>query len=75
MCICVIYLIYVYVFNICNTYVQALEFGMVGVNEGSISADNTPFGGVKESGLGREGGHWGIDEYLDTKYVCMGLGK
>jgi succinate-semialdehyde dehydrogenase/glutarate-semialdehyde dehydrogenase len=54
---------------------EALEFGMVGVNEGAISADNTPFGGVKESGLGREGGHWGIEEYLDTKYVCMGLGK
>jgi succinate-semialdehyde dehydrogenase/glutarate-semialdehyde dehydrogenase len=48
---------------------------MVGINEGSISAAHTPFGGVKESGLGREGGHWGLEEYLETKYICMGLGK
>ncbi len=54
---------------------EALETGMVGINEGMISGDNTPFGGVKESGLGREGGHWGIEEYLEVKYVCMGMGK
>lgn len=54
---------------------ENLEFGMVGVNEGGISTDSAPFGGVKESGLGREGGSWGIDEYLEVKYVCMGLGK
>lgn len=48
---------------------------MVGINEGMISGDNTPFGGVKESGLGREGGHYGIEEYQEVKYVCMGLGK
>ncbi len=53
---------------------EALESGMVGINEGMISGDNTPFGGVKESGLGREGGHWGIEEYQEVKYVCMGLG-
>ena len=45
---------------------------MVGVNEGAISADTIPFGGVKQSGLGREGGHYGMDEYLETKYVCFG---
>ena len=51
---------------------EALECGMVGVNEGAISADTIPFGGVKQSGLGREGGHYGMDEYLETKYVCFG---
>ena len=45
---------------------------MVGINEGSISSDMIPFGGVKESGLGREGGHYGIEEYLETKYICIG---
>lgn len=54
---------------------EALEFGMIGVNEGSISHDIAPFGGIKESGLGREGGTYGLDEYLETKYICMGLGK
>ena len=52
--------------------VIALEFGMIGVNEGGISADSTPFGGVKESGIGREGGHYGLDEYCEVKYICMG---
>eukprot|EP01041_Mallomonas_annulata_P004475 gene4475-8910_t len=51
---------------------QALETGMVGVNEGAISGDAFPFGGVKESGLGREGGHYGLEEYLETKYICFG---
>jgi len=54
---------------------EALEFGMVGVNEGAISAASAPFGGIKESGLGTEGGSYGIKEYLEIKYVCMGLGK
>jgi len=50
----------------------ALETGMVGINEGAISAPAAPFGGVKESGFGREGSHWGLDEYLHTKYLCQG---
>lgn len=53
--------------------VEALQYGMIGVNTGIISAENVPFGGVKMSGLGREGGHQGIEEYLQTKYVCMSL--
>lgn len=51
---------------------EALEYGMVGINEGIISTELAPFGGVKESGLGREGSHHGIDEYLEIKYLCMG---
>ena len=51
---------------------EALEYGMVGVNQGVISTEVAPFGGVKESGLGREGSHYGIDEYLEIKYLCMG---
>ena len=54
---------------------QALECGMVGVNEGVISTEVAPFGGVKESGFGREGAHQGLDEYLNVKYVAMGLGS
>lgn len=50
----------------------ALEYGMVGVNTGVISTAVAPFGGVKQSGMGREGSLHGIDEYVDTKYVCMG---
>jgi succinate-semialdehyde dehydrogenase/glutarate-semialdehyde dehydrogenase len=50
----------------------ALETGMVGINEGAIAAPAAPFGGVKESGYGREGSHWGLDEYLHTKYLCQG---
>lgn len=49
---------------------ENLEFGMVGVNTGSISAENVPFGGIKMSGLGREGGKTGINEYLVEKYIC-----
>jgi succinate-semialdehyde dehydrogenase/glutarate-semialdehyde dehydrogenase len=52
---------------------EALEYGIVGVNDGVPSSPHTPFGGFKQSGLGREGGHWGIDEYLEVKYVSMGL--
>lgn len=51
---------------------EALETGMVGVNEGLISTEVAPFGGVKESGLGREGGRAGIEDYVETKYVAMG---
>jgi succinate-semialdehyde dehydrogenase/glutarate-semialdehyde dehydrogenase len=51
---------------------EGLKYGMVGVNEGLITTVEAPFGGVKESGIGREGGHQGIDDYLDTKYVCLG---
>jgi succinate-semialdehyde dehydrogenase/glutarate-semialdehyde dehydrogenase len=50
---------------------EALEYGMVGVNTGMISTEVAPFGGVKQSGLGREGSHHGIDDYLELKYVCM----
>ncbi|HEX7002615.1 MAG TPA: NAD-dependent succinate-semialdehyde dehydrogenase [Trueperaceae bacterium] len=52
---------------------EALDYGIVGVNDGVPSAPHTPFGGFKQSGLGREGGPWGIDEYLEIKYVSMGL--
>ncbi|XP_023176207.1 uncharacterized protein LOC111603016 [Drosophila hydei] len=51
---------------------KRLEVGMVGVNEGIISAPEAPFGGVKESGVGREGSSHGIDDYVDIKYICMG---
>lgn len=51
---------------------QVLEFGMVGVNEGIISNVAAPFGGVKQSGNGREGSKYGLDDYLEMKYICMG---
>ena len=51
---------------------EALEYGIVGVNEGIISTEVAPFGGYKESGLGREGAREGLTEYLETKYLCMG---
>ncbi|MCC4797123.1 succinate-semialdehyde dehydrogenase (NADP(+)) [Enterovibrio norvegicus] len=51
---------------------EALDYGMVGVNEGVISTEVAPFGGVKQSGIGREGARQGIDEYLNTKYICLG---
>ncbi len=51
---------------------EALEYGMVGVNTGMISTPVAPFGGVKESGFGREGSRYGLDEYLEIKYVCIG---
>jgi len=51
---------------------EALEYGMVGVNTGLISTAEVPFGGVKQSGLGREGSHHGIDDYLEIKYLCLG---
>jgi succinate-semialdehyde dehydrogenase/glutarate-semialdehyde dehydrogenase len=51
---------------------EALEFGMVGVSEGLISTEVAPFGGVKASGLGREGSKYGIEDYLEIKYVALG---
>ena len=51
---------------------EALEYGMVGINEGILSTEVAPFGGVKESGIGREGAHDGLEEYLETKYMLMG---
>jgi len=51
---------------------EALETGMVGINTGLISTEVAPFGGVKESGIGREGSKYGIDEFLEVKYLCMG---
>lgn len=51
---------------------EALEYGIVGINEGLISSEVAPFGGVKQSGLGREGSHYGIEDYLEVKYLCMG---
>lgn len=53
---------------------EALEYGMVGVNTGLISNEVAPFGGIKASGLGREGSRYGIDEYLEMKYICMDVG-
>jgi len=51
---------------------EALEYGIVGINEGLISTEVAPFGGVKESGIGREGSHYGVDEFIDIKYMLMG---
>jgi succinate-semialdehyde dehydrogenase/glutarate-semialdehyde dehydrogenase len=51
---------------------EALEYGIVGINTGIISTEVAPFGGVKESGLGREGSKYGIEEFLEIKYLCIG---
>ena len=51
---------------------EALEYGMVGINTGLISSEVAPFGGMKESGIGREGSKYGIDEFIEIKYLCMG---
>jgi len=51
---------------------ESLEYGMVGINEGILSTEVAPFGGVKESGVGREGSKYGIDEYMEIKYLCLG---
>ncbi|KGN46791.1 succinate-semialdehyde dehydrogenase, mitochondrial [Cucumis sativus] len=65
---------YIFTNNIQRSWrvTEALEYGMVGVNEGLISTEVAPFGGVKQSGLGREGSKYGMDEYLELKYVCLG---
>lgn len=52
---------------------EALEYGMVGLNTGAISTEVAPFGGIKESGIGREGSHFGLDDYLDIKLVCVAV--
>ena len=51
---------------------EAIEYGLVGVNEVAITSDVIPFGGVKESGQGREGSKYGIEDYVEIKYICMG---
>ena len=51
---------------------EALDYGIVGINEGIISTEVAPFGGVKESGIGREGSKYGIEDYLEIKYLCLG---
>jgi succinate-semialdehyde dehydrogenase / glutarate-semialdehyde dehydrogenase len=51
---------------------EALEYGMVGVNVGILATEHVPFGGVKQSGLGREGSHFGMDDYVEVKYLCIG---
>ena len=51
---------------------EALEYGMVGINTGLISTAEVPFGGVKQSGLGREGARQGMDDYVEVKYLCLG---
>jgi succinate-semialdehyde dehydrogenase/glutarate-semialdehyde dehydrogenase len=56
-------------FRVC----EALETGMIGLNQGMVSNASAPFGGVKHSGFGREGGYEGIEEYLETKYVAVNL--
>jgi succinate-semialdehyde dehydrogenase/glutarate-semialdehyde dehydrogenase len=56
-------------FRVC----EALETGMIGLNQGLVSNPAAPFGGVKQSGFGREGGPEGIEEYLETKYIAMNL--
>jgi succinate-semialdehyde dehydrogenase/glutarate-semialdehyde dehydrogenase len=54
---------------------EALEYGIIGVNDGVPSAPHAPFGGFKQSGIGREGGHWGLNEYLEVKYISLGLSR
>ena len=51
---------------------EALDYGIVGLNTGLISTEVAPFGGVKESGVGREGSKYGLDDYMEAKYVCVG---
>jgi succinate-semialdehyde dehydrogenase / glutarate-semialdehyde dehydrogenase len=51
---------------------EQLEYGIIGINEGIISNEMAPFGGVKESGSGREGSKYGMDDYMDIKYICVG---
>nr|MBA3788388.1 aldehyde dehydrogenase family protein [Actinomycetota bacterium] len=52
---------------------EALEYGILGVNTGIISTEVAPFGGIKESGIGREGSKYGVDDWLELKYVCLGV--
>jgi len=57
----------------CWRIAEQMEVGMVGINETAMSSCECPFGGVKESGLGREGSIYGVDEYMETKYLCWGI--
>jgi succinate-semialdehyde dehydrogenase/glutarate-semialdehyde dehydrogenase len=50
---------------------EQLKYGMVGINTGIMSSESAPFGGIKESGIGREGSKYGIQEYLEIKYLCL----
>lgn len=52
---------------------EALEYGMVGINTGIISTEVAPFGGIKQSGLGREGSKYGLDDYTEIKYLCVSV--
>ena len=65
---------YIFTQNISQAWrvMEALDVGMVGVNEGLISTEGALFGGVKRSGIGREGSKYGIEEFIETKYVCLG---
>ncbi|XP_059664777.1 succinate-semialdehyde dehydrogenase, mitochondrial [Cornus florida] len=65
---------YIFTTNVQRSWrvAEALEYGIVGVNEGLVSTEVAPFGGFKQSGLGREGSKYGMDEYLEIKYVCLG---
>ena len=57
----------------CQRVSEALEAGMIGINTGLISNAAAPFGGVKQSGIGREGSKYGLDEYMELKYLCYGV--
>jgi succinate-semialdehyde dehydrogenase/glutarate-semialdehyde dehydrogenase len=57
----------------CFRVAEALEYGMVGINEAMISTTVAPFGGIKQSGLGREGSKYGLEEYMEMKYLCFGV--
>ncbi|MEZ5982746.1 MAG: aldehyde dehydrogenase family protein [Parvularculaceae bacterium] len=65
---------YFYTKDLARTFrvMEALEYGIVGINEGIISTEVAPFGGVKESGTGREGSKYGLDDYLNIKYALVG---
>jgi len=65
---------YFYTQNLARTIrvAERLEYGIIGINEGIVSNPEAPFGGMKESGIGREGSHWGLDEFLEVKYLCLG---
>jgi succinate-semialdehyde dehydrogenase/glutarate-semialdehyde dehydrogenase len=66
---------YVYTRDIARVWrvAEALEVGMVGINTGLISTEVAPFGGIKQSGLGREGSHYGIEDYVEIKYLCIAI--
>ena len=66
---------YFYASDLSRVYkvAEELEYGIVGVNTGIISTEVAPFGGIKQSGLGREGSHHGIEDYLEMKYICMSV--